>query len=84
MVLCWKDGTHIDPRPVVSGEKGSRMTRKASLAFLSAIAGAGLTLLATQPQTSLVSSRRCGSRKSADAVASVVGGPQRSEVAPAR
>src|SRR6202140_34484 len=37
-------------------EKGSRMMRKTSLIFLGAIAGAGLTLLATQPHTIFVGS----------------------------
>src|ERR1700758_281414 len=36
--------------------KGSRMMRKTSLIFLGAIAGAGLTLLATQPHSVLVGS----------------------------
>src|SRR5262245_32174682 len=36
--------------------KGSRMMRKTSLVFLGAIAGAGLTLLATQPHSMLVGS----------------------------
>src|ERR1700727_146721 len=36
--------------------KGSRMMRKTSLVFLGAIAGAGLTLLATQPHSVLVGS----------------------------
>src|ERR1700686_4569136 len=37
-------------------EKGSRMMRKTSLIFLGAIAGAGLTLLATQPHSVFVGS----------------------------
>src|ERR1700758_969243 len=36
--------------------KGSRMMRKTSLIFLGALAGAGLTLLATQPHSVLVGS----------------------------